>query len=69
MHLEGDVREEVALVEAVEIDLEDAPDVWLIVRMVVESHTVHLDGPVVPRRVRCRRRTGAPIHDGKQNPC
>jgi hypothetical protein len=48
---------QVALVEAVEVDLEDASDVGLVVREVIERHVVELDGAVVPRRI-LRRHAG-----------
>jgi hypothetical protein len=59
VHLEGDVRPEVALVEAVPVDLEVAADVRLVVGMAVERDAVDLDGAVVALGVRlgeCRRR-------------
>jgi hypothetical protein len=68
MHLEGDVREEVALVVSIEVDLEDASHVGLVVGMVIEGDAVDLDRPVVPRGIRCRRRTCAPEYDRKQDP-
>ena len=46
---------EVAAVESIKVDLEDAPDVRLVVRKVVERHAVHLDRAVVPFRVALRR--------------
>jgi hypothetical protein len=54
--LEGDGGVQVALVVAVEVDLEDAADVGLVVGQVVEGGVVDLDRAVVPRRVRRRRR-------------
>jgi hypothetical protein len=54
MHLEGHVGKEVTLVVAVEVDLEDAAHMGLVVRVIVERHAVDLDRAVVPRRVRCR---------------
>jgi hypothetical protein len=42
---------EVSLVEAVEVHLEDASDVGLVVREIVERDVIDLDGAVVPRRV------------------
>src|SRR5215210_4073912 len=49
---EGHVGGEVlALVVAVEVDLEDAADVRLVVRMVIESHVIDLDRPIVARLV------------------
>ena len=68
LHLEGDLGEQVALVEAVEVDLEGAAHVRFVVGMVVERHVVDLDGAVVPRRVRCRRRTGAAEDRGQNDP-
>src|SRR5207245_11637359 len=41
----------VALVIAIEVDLESATDVGLVVREVVERDAVHFHGAVVPRRV------------------
>ncbi len=49
---ELDVRPHITLVETVEVDLEDAPRMGLIVRMVVERHSVDLDGAVVAWRIR-----------------
>jgi len=56
--LEDDVREQVALVEAVEVDLEGAPHVRLVVRSIVERGVVDLDGAVVPGRIGSRGRIG-----------
>src|SRR5512133_846533 len=52
MRPEGHVGKEVTLVVAVEVDLERAADVRLIVRVVVEGHIVDLDRSVVTRRDR-----------------
>jgi hypothetical protein len=49
---------EVALVEAVEVHLEDASDVGLVVREIVERDVVDLDGAVVARRILRRRHIG-----------
>jgi hypothetical protein len=54
--LEGDGGVQVALVVAVEVDLEGAADVRLVVGQVVEGGVVDLDRAVVPGRVRGRRR-------------
>ena len=54
MRLEEDVREEIALVEAVEVDLELAADVRLVVRRVIEVDRVDLDGAVVAGRIGTR---------------
>ncbi|HET8618507.1 MAG TPA: hypothetical protein VFM27_06090 [Acidimicrobiales bacterium] len=48
--LERHVGEELTLVVAVEVDLEHAVDMRLVVRIVVEGDAVDLDGAVVPRR-------------------
>src|SRR5215217_2080011 len=51
-------KEVVTLVEAVEVDLERAADVRLVVRVVGEDHIVDLDCAVVTRRDRkgrCRQ--------------
>jgi hypothetical protein len=50
MHLERHVGKEVTLVVAVEVDLEHAADMRLVVRVIVEVHPVDLDGAVVPGR-------------------
>jgi len=50
VHLEGHVGKEVTLVVAVEVHLEHAPDMGLVVRVAVELLAVDLDGAVVPRR-------------------
>jgi hypothetical protein len=49
VHLERHIGEELTLVVAVEVDLEHAPDMRLVVRMVVELLAIDLDRPVVPR--------------------
>jgi hypothetical protein len=54
MSLERHLGIEVALVEAVEIDLERASDVRLVVGVVVEQFTIDLDRAVVTRRIRRR---------------
>ena len=54
MDHERHLGNEVALVEAVEIDLERASDVRLVVGVVVEQLPVDLDRAVVPRRIRPR---------------
>ena len=51
LHLENHIGEQIiTLVEAVEVDLEHAAHVRLVVRMVVEVLAVDLDGAIVPRR-------------------
>ena len=50
MDLERHVGEQVTLVVAVEVDLEHAADVRLVVRMIVEVDAVDLDRAVVPGR-------------------
>jgi hypothetical protein len=61
--LEAGRGEELARVVAVEVDLEHAADVRLIVRKVVERRAVHLDRPVVAGR--CQRTAGdGPQHEG-----
>jgi hypothetical protein len=50
MHSERHVGEQLPLVVTVEVDLEDAADVRLVVRVVVEDDAVDLDRAVVPRR-------------------
>src|SRR4029453_6897427 len=52
--LEGEGGVQAALVVAVEVDLEHAADMRLVVGVVVELDVVDLDGAVVPRRVRAR---------------
>src|SRR5215218_2530059 len=47
-HVGGEVR---SLVVAVEVDLEHAPDVRLVVRMIVECHVIDLDRSIVSGRV------------------
>jgi hypothetical protein len=46
--LEGDGGVQVPLVVAVEVDLEDAADMGLVVGVVVKGDVVDLDGAVVP---------------------
>jgi hypothetical protein len=48
VHLERDVREEVTLVDAVPVDLEDAVDMRLVVRIIVEDDTSTLTVPLFP---------------------
>jgi hypothetical protein len=63
LELNGGIQ--VALVEAVEVDLERAPDVGLVARGVVERRAVDLDRAIVARGI--RRRRGArqsAHHDG-----
>jgi hypothetical protein len=67
VHLERDVREEVTLVEAVPVDLEDAADMRLVVRVVVEFLPADLDGAVVPRRVGARL-PGPPMTAARTTP-
>ena len=50
MSAEGHIGIEITFVEAVEVDLEGAADMWLVVRMIVELHIVDLDRTVVARR-------------------
>jgi hypothetical protein len=50
LDLERHVGEQLPLVVTVEIDLEHAPDMRLVVRGVVEVLAVDLDGAVVPAR-------------------
>jgi len=50
MHLERHIREQLPLVVTVEVDLEGAPDMRLVVRVAVELDAVDLDGAVVPGR-------------------
>jgi hypothetical protein len=68
LYLERHIGKEIALVVAVEVDLEHAPDMWLVVRMIIEVHAVDLDGAIVPRRptgLRARlRRDGRDETDG-----
>jgi hypothetical protein len=64
--VEDDLGRQVALVEAVEVDLEDASDVGLVVRVVVERRVVDLDGAVVPRRI-LRRHAGQLAGDHHRN--
>jgi hypothetical protein len=54
VNLERDVREEISLVEAVPVDLEDATDMRLVVGVIVEFHPIDLDGAVVARRIGAR---------------
>jgi hypothetical protein len=65
--LERHVGVEVPFVVAVEVDLEGAADMWLIVRMVIERHVVDLDRPVVARWV-TRRGRGVPRDEGDPDP-
>jgi hypothetical protein len=49
-HLERHAGEQRPQVVPVEVDLEDAADMRLVVRVIVERHAVDLDRAVVPRR-------------------
>jgi hypothetical protein len=67
MRLERDGGIQVALVEAVEIDLERASDVGFVVWGVVERGAVDLDSAVVAGRVRRRRGARKPArHYGNE---
>jgi hypothetical protein len=59
MHHEAHVGEEVALVVAVEVDLEGAADVRFVVRVVVERLVVDFDRAVVAGRIHGGRLVGA----------
>ena len=52
MRLKGHVRKKITLVEAIEVDLEYAADVRLVIWMRVELLSVDLDCPVIARRIR-----------------
>jgi hypothetical protein len=66
VRLEGDLGVQVALVVAVEVDLEGATDVGLVVGGVVEGDVVDLDGAVVPWRVGGRRRQPCQRHTAEE---
>ena len=55
-------------VEAVEVDLEHAADMRLVVRMVVERHIIDLDRPVVARRIGMRDTQGTAISTATTTP-
>ena len=54
LHLESDLRIQIAGVEAVEVDLENAADVGLVVRVDIKLDAIDLDRAVISRGIPAR---------------